>query len=68
MRTSLAALLTFLVVSTAVFAEEDPANRAALTMTLEALGDNPSGVVTRTSFKFNVPSDEIGRASCRERV
>ena len=57
MRTSLAALLTFLVVSTAVFAEEDPANRAALTMTLEALGDNPSGVVTRTSFKFNVPSD-----------
>jgi len=56
MRTSLAALLTFLLVCP-LLAEDSTTNRAALTMTLESLGDNADGVVTRTSFKFNVPSD-----------
>jgi Ca-activated chloride channel family protein len=54
MRTSLAALLTLLLVSTA-FAEDT--NRASLTIALEAVGDNAEGVVTRATFKFNVPSD-----------
>jgi len=56
MRTSLAALLTLFLVSTAL-AEDTNANRASLTIAVEALGDNAAGVVTRTTFKFNVPSD-----------
>ena len=56
MRTSLAALLTLFLVSTAL-AEDSNTNRASLTIAAEALGDNAAGVVTRTTFKFNVPSD-----------
>lgn len=57
MRTSLAALLTLLLLSPSAFAEDSNENRAALTINLEAVGDNAEGVVTRTAFKFNVPSD-----------
>lgn len=59
MRTSLAALLTLLLVCPLLAEETKEANtnRAALTISVEALGDNAQGVVTRTSFKFNVPSD-----------
>jgi len=57
MRTSLAALLTLLLLSPSTFAEDSNENRAALTINLEAVGDNAEGVVTRTAFKFNVPSD-----------
>jgi len=57
MRTSLAALLTLLLLSPSIFAEDSNENRAALTINLEAVGDNAEGVVTRTVFKFNVPSD-----------
>src|SRR3954452_2415885 len=59
MGTSLAALLTLLLVCPLLAEETKDAdtNRAALTIAVEALGDNASGVVTRTSFKFNVPSD-----------
>src|SRR3954449_6577091 len=59
MRTSLAALLTLLLVCPLLAEETKDAdtNRAALTINVEALGDNAQGVVTRTSFKFNVPSD-----------
>ena len=55
MRTSLAALLTLLLTS-ASLAAEDP-NRASLTIGLETLGDTASGVVARTTYRFTIPSD-----------
>src|SRR6185369_5966287 len=55
MRTSLAALLTLLLAS-ASLAAEDP-NRASLAIGLETLGDTASGVVARTTYRFTIPSD-----------
>ncbi len=55
MRTSLAALLSLLF-ACASFAAED-ANRAALTIGLETLGDTAAGVVARTTYRFSIPSD-----------
>ncbi len=51
MRRALATLLLFAGIA---FAEDAP-NK--LTIALELLGDNDSGVVTRTTFHFAIPSD-----------
>jgi len=56
MRTSLAALLTLFLAST-ILAADDPNNRASLTIAVEAVGDNAEGVVARSTFRFNIPSD-----------
>lgn len=56
MRTSLAALLSLLLVCPLI-PEDTEKNRAALTITVEALGDNAQGVVSRITYKFNTPSD-----------
>jgi Ca-activated chloride channel family protein len=57
MRSPLAALLTLLLCCSAIAEKTDDQNRAALTIALESIGDNAEGVVTRSTFKFVVPSD-----------
>src|SRR6059058_3678473 len=51
MKRATAALLLF--VATALADEPPP----KLAITLEPLGDNETGVVTRTTFRFAIPSD-----------
>ena len=48
------ALLPLLFVAGAAFAAEEPQK---LSITLEPLGDNDSGVVSRITFKYAIPSD-----------
>ncbi len=38
-------------------AAEEPANRANLTIEVEALGDSEQGVVSRLTFRYSIPSD-----------
>jgi Ca-activated chloride channel homolog len=56
------ALLVFLL-TVSTFAQApapDPANRANLTIAVEALGDTAQGVVSRLTFRFAIPSDVPG--------
>ncbi len=47
--------LAILVLFAAIVVADEPPNKLAIT--LEPLGDNDGGVVTRTTFRFAIPSD-----------
>jgi len=54
-RTRMKRLLALLLLATSAFAADEPKK---LDITLEPLGDSDSGVVTRITFKYTIPSDE----------